>query len=388
MARHIGWLGMLAVATAVAGCGRNEAQVVKPRSELEAEVAVWVDQTGITGSQIQKEASRLYSKVPKDLPPEQQQAVQFRLLQQAVDNLVSRQLVRAEMERSGVLITQEEVEKGKQDLEKGLGEGHSLTMLIAEANLPMAELEENLRLDLFKNKVLKDKLAAAMAEVTDEAVRTYYDEHPQEFRIPAGRLASHILVRVPQDADESAKTELRAKAEGVRQGLLEGADFAKLATEVSDCPSRARGGVLGLIPPGREDPAFEEAVYGQPIGEIGEVVETPVGFHVIVATGEQEEKVFSFDEVKDRLTARMRHMSQQKVTSAYIQELKEKATIKLDGMLAGFANSPETEAAPEGAAAAVEVVPAANDAPVSTVTEPPSPAATAPAGDPAPAPAE
>jgi len=146
--------------------------------------------------------------------------------------------------------------------------------------------------------------------------------------------------------------------------------------------------VLGLIPPGREDPAFEEAVYGQPIGEIGEVVETPVGFHVIVATGEQEEKVFSFDEVKDRLTARMRHMSQQKVTSAYIQELKEKATIKLDGMLAGFANSPETEAAPEGAAAAVEVVPAANDAPVSTVTEPPSPAATAPAGDPAPAPAE
>jgi len=34
---------MLAVATAVAGCGRNEAQVVKPRSELEAEVAVWVD---------------------------------------------------------------------------------------------------------------------------------------------------------------------------------------------------------------------------------------------------------------------------------------------------------------------------------------------------------
>ncbi|HOU21888.1 MAG TPA: SurA N-terminal domain-containing protein, partial [Kiritimatiellia bacterium] len=212
MARHIGWLGMLAVATAVAGCGRNEAQVVKPRSELEAEVAVWVDQTGITGSQIQKEASRLYSKVPKDLPPEQQQAVQFRLLQQAVDNLVSRQLVRAEMERSGVLITQEEVEKGKQDLEKGLGEGHSLTMLIAEANLPMAELEENLRLDLFKNKVLKDKLAAAMAEVTDEAVRTYYDEHPQEFRIPAGRLASHILVRVPQDADESAKTELRAKA--------------------------------------------------------------------------------------------------------------------------------------------------------------------------------
>jgi peptidyl-prolyl cis-trans isomerase C len=362
MGQFIRWIGILAWVL-VAGCGKKEAQVVTPKPPLATEVAVWVDETGITSGQIQREVARLASNVPKDISPEQIQAIQLRIVQQAVDNLVVRQLVQAEMERSGILISQEEIDKGKQDLEKGLGEGHSLAMLIAEANLPMDELESNLRLDLFKNKVLKDKLEAALAAVTDETVKTYYDAHPEEFTIPEGRLASHILVRVPKDADEAKKTDLRAKAEGIRKALLEGADFAKLASEVSDCPSRARGGVLGVIPKGREAPEFEAAVYGQEIGVVGEVVESPVGFHVILVTGEQEKKVVPFDEVKDRLTAVMKSQSQQQVAKEYIEGLKERATIKLDGSLA-------TAAAESDKAKA-----ATTEAPVTApVTEVPAPA--------------
>ena len=366
MAHCIRWIGMLALILA-AGCGKKEAQVVKPQMPQDKEVAVWVDEVGITAGQIQREASRLFSNVPKNLPPEQMQAAQMKLLQQAVDNLVVRQLVKAEMDRSGVLISREEIEKGKLDLEKGLGPNHSLAMLIAEANLPMEELENNLRLDLFKNKVLKDKLQAALEAVTDEAVKTYYDEHPEEFEQPEGRLASHILIRVPEDADEAVKTDRRAKAEGVRKALLEGADFAKLAGEVSECASRARGGVLGVIQKGREAKSFEDAVYGQAIGEIGEVVESPVGFHVIKVTGEQEQKTFPFDEVKDRLTSLMRSRSQQKVAAEYIEELKNKATIKLDGMLASAAtNAPAAKAeAAEAPAPATEAPAPAAEAPVS-----------------------
>lgn len=339
----------------VAGCGKKEAQTVTPRQQMATEVAVWVDQVGITGAQIQKEALRLISHVPKETPAEQMPTIQLRLLQQAVENLVVRQLVKAEMERSGVLISQAELDKGKQELEKGLGEGHSLAMLIAQANLPMAELEDNLRLDLFKNRMTQDQLKAALDAITPEAVKAYYDEHPDEFVQPEGRLASHILVRVPAGADEAAKNDARAKAEGIRKALLEGADFAKLARESSDCPSRVRGGALGVIVKGKEAKGFEDAVYGQKIGEIGEVVESPIGFHVVLATGNQEKKVFSFDEVKDRLTAMMKAKAQQKVAADYIAQLKERATIKLDGALA---------TAVEESKKAAQAVEAAGQAPV------------------------
>lgn len=371
MAQIIRWIGILAVVLA-AGCGKKEAQVVTPGMPKDTEVAVWVDEVGLTSGQIQREASRLFANVPKDLPPDQMQVAQLRVLQQAVDNLVVRQLVKSEMERSGILISQEEIEKGKQDLEKGLGAGRTLTMLIAEANLPIEELENNLRLDLFKNKVLKDKLEAALAAATEEAAKAYYDAHPEEFTQPEGRLASHILVRVPAEADEATKTDRRAKAEGIRQALLEGADFEKLAGEVSDCISRSRGGALGVIPRGREAKSFEDAVYGQAIGAIGEVVESPVGYHVIKVTGEQQKEVVAFDVVKDRLQIMLKSQGQQKVAADYIVELKNKATIKLDGPLAAAAAAAKAAAAAEAPA----------DAPVTAPVT--APAAEVPAPAPAP----
>jgi peptidyl-prolyl cis-trans isomerase C len=350
MNRTIRWMGVVGVLLALAGCGKKEAQVVKPRPLQDTEVAVWVDQVGITQGQIQREATRLFSHVPQDTPAERIPELQVRMLSQAVDNLVVRQLVKAEMERSGVLISQAELDQGKQDLEKGLGEGHSLAMLLAAANLSVEELEGNLRLDLFKNKVLKDKVDAAFAEITDEAVQAYYEENVENFTIPEGRVASHILVRVAPTADEAVRADSLAKAEGIRKALVEGADFEGLAREVSQCASRTRGGALGVIPRGREAPAFEEAVFSQAFGEIGEVVESPVGFHVIRVDSEQDEKVIPFEEIQNRLRAQMRSRAQQQITAEYIKELREKATIKLDGALAEAAAAAEAAQQEQGVA--------------------------------------
>ncbi len=357
----------LVLAGLVAGCGKKEAQVVTPRPLQESEVAVWVDNAGITQGQIQREASRLFSRVPRDLPQERMAELQVRMLSQAVDNLVVRQLVKAEMERSNVLISQAELDKGKQDIEKGLGEGHSLAMLLAAANLSMEELEGNLRLDLFKNKVLTEQLEAALAEVTDEAVRAFYDENQADFTLPAGRVASHILQRVSPDADEAVRADARAKAEGIRKALLEGADFEGLAREVSQCASRTQGGRLGVVPRGREAPAFEEAIFSQEFGQIGEVVESPVGFHVIRVESEQEEKVIPFEDIQNRLRAQMRSRSQQQVTGEYIRQLRDKATIKLDGALAEAAEAAEATLKEQGLAADAltgSVMPEAETAPV------------------------
>jgi len=366
MTQLIRWIGILALVWTV-GCGKKEAQVVTPKATMGSEVAVWIDDVGLTGAQIQAEAGRLFSKLPQDMDPERLPVIQMQLLQRAVDNLVVRQLVRGEMARSDILISQEEIEKGKADLEKGLGQGQSLAMVLAAANLPMEELEMNLRLDLFKNKVLKERQMEAVDKVTDEVIRAYYDENPKEFTKQEGRLASHILVRVPADAEEAVLMDRRAKAEGLRTALLEGADFEKLAHEVSDCASRARGGQLGVIPRGREAKEFEDAVYGQEFGAIGEVVQSPVGFHIIKVTGEQAEEIVPFDDIKLRLAIVMKTKARQEIAADYIKELREKAVIKLDGPLAAAVEA--AKAAEAEAEAAGESVPLIEEStPVSVST--------------------
>ena len=94
---------------------------------------------------------------------------------------------------------------------------------------------------------------------------------------------------------------------------------------------------------------------------------------MIKVTGEQEEKLFPFDDVKERLSAVLKAQAQQKVTAEYITELKDKATIKLDGTLAAAAEA--AKAAVAAAPAGADVVPA--PAPVTAPAPTAEPAAQA-----------
>lgn len=89
--------------------------------------------------------------------------------------------------------------------------------------------------------------------------------------------ARHILV-----ADE-------ATANAVRQRLLNGEDFAKVASEVStDTGTKAKGGDLGWFGKGAMVAEFETAAFSQKVGEIGTPVKSQFGYHIIQVLAHEE----------------------------------------------------------------------------------------------------
>lgn len=71
--------------------------------------------------------------------------------------------------------------------------------------------------------------------------------------------------------------------------LKKGSDFAELAREKSsDTGSGAQGGDLGWFGKGMMVPEFETAAFAQPIGEIGEPVQSQFGYHIIQVLARQE----------------------------------------------------------------------------------------------------
>lgn len=89
--------------------------------------------------------------------------------------------------------------------------------------------------------------------------------------------ARHILV-----ADE-------ATANTVRQRLLNGEDFAKVAAEVStDTSTKNKGGDLGWFGKGAMVAEFETAAYSQKIGEIGPPIKSQFGYHIIQVLAHEE----------------------------------------------------------------------------------------------------
>ena len=105
--------------------------------------------------------------------------------------------------------------------------------------------------------------------------------------LPGAKAIFKIVKR--SEADTSAEEVAKKKAEDIRARLLKGEDFATLAKELSDCPSGKRdGGNLGSFGKGAMVPEFEKAAFEQKVNDIGPVVKTPFGYHIIKVTARDE----------------------------------------------------------------------------------------------------
>ena len=138
-----------------------------------------------------------------------------------------------------------------------------------------------------------------------EAVDEEYERNKHRYTDLAEQVRSrHILIRASGE-EEEAKTEARAKAEGLVAQLRGGAEFATLARENSeDTATAPRGGDLGYRPRGRSPAAYDDVAFELESGQISDVVESPLGFHVIQALGRREGDVPE-DEAKLELADRL-----------------------------------------------------------------------------------
>ena len=92
--------------------------------------------------------------------------------------------------------------------------------------------------------------------------------------------ASHIL----RNTDGRSKDDALKEIEDLKAQIDDGANFAELAEEHSDCPSGSGGGDLGEFGRGMMVKPFEEAAFGLDVDAISEPVETDFGYHLILRT--------------------------------------------------------------------------------------------------------
>ncbi|HKC99375.1 MAG TPA: peptidyl-prolyl cis-trans isomerase [Methylomirabilota bacterium] len=145
------------------------------------------------------------------------------------------------------------------------------------------------------------------ATVTDAEVEKYYNEHVAEFETPRQVRGAHVLARVPETGGSAGEDKARAKIVDVIRRAKAGADFGRLAQEVSeDSGTAPRGGDLGLVGKGEMVPDFEKALFALKKGEVSpEPVRTPFGFHAIKAMDIQEGGRKPLKEVAPQIKTRL-----------------------------------------------------------------------------------
>jgi len=120
-------------------------------------------------------------------------------------------------------------------------------------------------------------------EITSREISDYYRDNREEFLVPASAgVVSVAFTKAPTAADTLAVEE---RARELRQQILDGADFAELAeAESSDETTAVDGGSLGVFPQGRMVAAFDSAAFAARPNRVTEPVRTNFGVHLIEVT--------------------------------------------------------------------------------------------------------
>ncbi|MFH0840071.1 MAG: peptidyl-prolyl cis-trans isomerase [Candidatus Omnitrophota bacterium] len=168
---------------------------------------------------------------------------------------------------------------------------------------------------------LVEKEVEKKVKVSDDEARKYYDEHSEEFMLPERWRASHILVDTPEEAN------------AIKQKLAQGASFDELAREKSKDATAKIGGDIGYFSRGQLVPEFEEECYKLKVGEVGDVVRTQFGYHVIILTDKKNPEVQEFATVGDMIKKELEREKKKALLDKMMTDVRSNAKIVINEKL-------------------------------------------------------
>jgi len=143
------------------------------------------------------------------------------------------------------------------------------------------------------------------AKPLGDELKSYYQQHADQFRVPESVKVRHILIKLPlpgPDGKVDAKQAgaAKAKADDVLNQLHKGGDFAELAKKYSDDTATAKeGGVVGQLVQGSGSaPEIEKVAFGLNKGQISDVIPTSYGFEIIRVDDKISAHARSLEEVR------------------------------------------------------------------------------------------
>lgn len=262
-------------------------------------------------------ALTLFKKPPDALAEEELSEVE----RQARNEFKIESLILQSQEASAVILTEEAQEKAYQEVSGQYADEESFLQDLTRNNLTV----ETLRAALYRQckiTVIMDLVGSRAAKVSDIEVGIYYQMHPEQHIIPERREVNHIFISINPDYPENTRelalqriTELQVKLQKKPY------KFADIALRHSECPTSLQGGTLGIVPRGKLYPELDAALFKLKAGEISEVLESEIGFHVLLCKTIHPAETISLQKATPKIRQHMQARAQRICQRAWLANL-------------------------------------------------------------------
>lgn len=200
---------------------------------------------------------------------------------------------------------------------------------LKQEGLTMADLRKNLERQMIWQRVQQNEVMGKIAMSEDEA-RAYYDSHLKEFSTPATVTLREILVAVPADTkgvnvavDDAAKE----RAEAIRARATAGDSFEKLASDMSDAPTRTNAGLIGPISLTDLSNEVRAIIEAMKPGDLTAPLRTARGYQILKLETMTGNQVQPFEQARDQISSRVLTDKRRLEFGKYLDKLRTQAII-------------------------------------------------------------
>lgn len=214
--------------------------------------------------------------------------------------------------------------------EQGLTDEAKFQQALAQENMTMDDLRKQLERQMLIDQVRRQEIGSKLT-ITEEEARQYYARHPEEFTDAPSIMLREIFITVPEvegGVSVVRDEEAQKKATDLRARALKGEDFATLAAEASDSPSKANGGLIGPFSRADMSPQLQALVDKMKQGDITPPIRAAKGYQVLKIETMKTATLQPFDSVRDLIADKVAGARTQTEMRKFLARLRAQAIIE------------------------------------------------------------
>lgn len=290
-------------------------------------IAAVVNSDVITFSQVQDVIGTREKSLEEQYKGQELMDKQKALRLSAVQVLVDNQLILQEFAKNKYSIPDYVVDEQVQSRIKGqFGGDRAAFIRTLEA--------QGMAMDRFRKMVRDEIIVQAMRQkmvhedqtiISPERIQEYYEKNRETYSTPD---QVHLRMIVIKKNGESG----RHMAEELRQKVLGGADFDKLAQMYSEDSTQDSGGDWGWIDRRTLNENLTNIAFSLKPGDVSQVVELAGSYYLLYVEAKKSGTTKSIAEVHDDIENKLLEEQRQKAQQKWLAGLRQKAYIWIDGV--------------------------------------------------------